>query len=459
VRLFVHTATAVVPRLDGIAIDLPVLTATVLVAFGVTVICGVAPAIHAIRSDFGPAFRASHASASRGVRLTRRALIVAQVGMSIVLLTGAGLFARTVSGLLSDRAGADPDHALVVKLILADTARFDLATRMPTVREALRAVRALPGVEHAAMGTNIPPRVSQISFSVEETSHGRTVTTRVHLVSVTSEFFAALGTRVLEGHAIDEADEQRDGPVIVLSESAARLLSPGKSLVGRELPWPLPAGAGRGRRPLVVGVVADVKYVGLDAPASPAIYTRWTDLPASVGHLLVRTAGDPVLLAPTLRRTLRNVDPSLPVPDIRTLRQEYATSIADRRIRLIPAAAFAALALVVALVGLGGLLARAVTERRRELAIRTVLGASPAGAVGLIMREGILLAASGVIVGLLAGAAAARWLQSLLYGVSPLDPLTFAGVGLVVSAAALTTSFLSARRALAIEPLVALRQE
>jgi putative ABC transport system permease protein len=156
---------------------------------------------------------------------------------------------------------------------------------------------------------------------------------------------------------------------------------------------------------------------------------------------------------------VRNVDPSLAVTDIRRLRQEYATSIADRRIRLIPAAGFAALAIAVALVGLGGLLARAVSERRRELAIRTVLGASPGGVIGLIVREGILLAAAGLILGLGAGAVAAGWLRSLLYGVSPLDPLTFGGVALFVTLAALLTSFLSARRAASVEPLELLRSE
>ncbi|MFB3854733.1 MAG: ABC transporter permease [Vicinamibacterales bacterium] len=459
VRLFVRTATGVVPRLDAIALDAPVLAATALVAFLVTVICGLAPAVHAVCSDFSPTLRSSHSSASRRVRLTRRTIIIAQVAMSVVLLSGAGLIGRTVFGLLADRAGADPDHALVVKLSLADSARFDLESRMPTIREMLRRVRELPGVEHAALGTNIPPRVAQISFSVQVTSNGRTVNHTVHLASVTSGFFEALGTRVIEGHAIDEADEMRDGPVIVLSESAARLLSPDRSLVGSELPWPLPAGAGKGRKPLVAGIVPDVKYGGLDAPALAAIYTRWVDLPASVGHLLVRTTGDPGLLEATLRKTLREVDPSLPMTEIRTLREEYATSIAGPRARLIPAAGFAVLAVAVALVGLGGMLTRAVAERRRELAIRTVLGASPGGAVRAIMREGILVATAGLALGLAAGAASARWLQSLLYGVSPLDPLTFAGVALLVSAAALATSFLSARRAARIEPLELLRSE
>ena len=468
VRLFVRTATGVVPRLDAIAVDLPVLAATVLVAVGVTLICGLAPAVHAVRSDFAPAFKGNRASASRGARLTRRALSVAQISLSIVLLIGAGLIGRTVFGLLSDRAGADPDHALVAKVSLADTYRLDLASRMPTVREALRAVRALPGVEHAALATNIPPRVSSIAFNVDVTTNGQNVNHTVYLASVTSDFFEAVGTRVLEGHGIDQADEQRDGPVIVLSESAARLVTPGfsgmdgpgkQSLVGRELPWPLPAGAGKGRKPLVVGIVPDVKYGGLDAPAFAAIYTRWTDLPASVGHLVVRSSVDPASLAPALRKTLRDVDPSLAVNEIRTLREEYTSSIADRRARLIPAAGFALLAIAVALVGLGGLLARAVAERRHELAIRTVLGATPAGVVGIIVREGVLLAAAGMVVGLGAAAGVARSLQSLLYGVSPIDPRTFAGVALFVSVAALATSLLSARRAARIEPLKLLRSE
>jgi ABC-type antimicrobial peptide transport system permease subunit len=229
--------------------------------------------------------------------------------------------------------------------------------------------------------------------------------------------------------------------------------------VGRQLPWPLPAGAGKGRRPFVAGVVPDVKYGGLDAPAFAAIYTRWTDLPASVGHLLVRTSGDPASLAPAIRNTLRTVDPSFPVSEIRTLRQEYATSIANRRVRLIPAAAFAVLAIAVALVGLGGLLARAVTERRRELAIRIALGASRRGAVGIIVHEGVLLTAAGVALGCGVAAGATRWIRSLLYGVSPLDPVTFAGVALLVTAAALATSLLSAHRAARIEPLELLRSE
>ena len=459
VRLFVNTATGAIPGLNGVAIDLPVLVVTLLVAAGVTVTCGLAPAVYAVRSDFGPAFRSTRVSASRGVRFTRRALIVAQLAMSIVLLCGAGLLGRTVFTLLSDRAGADPDRALLVRLRLSDSPRFDLASQMPAITEMLRRVRQLPGVEHAAVSTNIPPRLSQIMFSVRVVTNGKEVDNRFSLASITGDFFDALGTRIVEGRALNDADEARDAPVVVLSESAARVLSPDRSLVGTQLSWPLPAGAGRGQRPFVVGIVPDVKYGGLDVPAFGAIYTRWVDLPSSVGYLIVRTSGDPSRLTDAIRRTIRDVNPSLPLTDIRTLRQEFATSIVDRRVRVIPAAGFAVLAVAVALVGLGGLLARAVAERRRELAIRMAVGASPAGAVGIFVREGLLLSGIALILGLGAAMAAARWLESLLYGIRPLDPFTFVGVGLLVSVAALLTSFLAARRAARIQPLELLRSE
>jgi hypothetical protein len=351
----------------------------------------------------------------------------------------------------------------VAQLVLADTPRFDVASRMPIITDVLRAIKALPGVEHAALGTNIPPRGSQITFSVQIQEKGKLEDHRVHLAAVSSGYFAAVGTRVLEGRAIDEADELRDGPVIVLSEAAARLLSPGverdagASLVGLELPWPLPAGVGGGKRPLVVGIVEDAKYLGLDTPPSEGIYARWKDLPASVGHLVVRTSGNPKLVAETIRRTVRTVDPSLPITNVHTLREEYALSITDRRVRLMPAAGFGLLAVAVAMVGLGGLLVRAVSERRRELAIRAVIGASPADAVKVIVREGTLLTAIGLAIGVAGAAAAAKSLESLLYEVRPLDPLTFVGVALFVSFGALATSVLAAWRAARIQPVELLR--
>ncbi|MBP1635796.1 MAG: macrolide transporter ATP-binding/permease protein [Acidobacteria bacterium] len=458
-RVFSSVAAEVMPRLSAVRLDAPVLAGALLAAVVVTVACGVAPAWHAVRTGFAPAFRTGTASASRGARRLRGALVAAQIALSIVLLVGAALIGRTVVNLLGDAGGVRADHAVAVRLMLDDRPRFDAVEKVPMVRELLRRVRALPGVTAAAVGSNLPPRNSQILFTMRVVTEGSDKTYSVYMVSATPGFFEALGTPAVRGRLFDASDETRDQPVAVLSESALRAISPSQDLLGRDLPFSPPALGPQKAKPRVVGVVKDVKYSGLDAPSFGAIYMRWSDLPASVSYLVVRTASDPKALITPLRRVLTDLDPNLPVTAIRTLEDEFAASIADRRIRVVPAVGFAALALLVSLVGLGGVLVRGVVERRRELAIRAALGQSPGGALRSVAWSGALLALAGVAAGLGLAAGAARWLRSLLFGIGPFDAATFAGVAVVVAAAAMLTSFLAARRALRVEPLELLRSE
>jgi predicted lysophospholipase L1 biosynthesis ABC-type transport system permease subunit len=247
--------------------------------------------------------------------------------------------------------------------------------------------------------------------------------------------------------------------VAVLSESAARYLSPNRDIVDRALPFSFPPIAGRARRPRIIGIVGDIKYAGLDSAWRATAYFLWNDLPAGTSHLVVRTAQDPAGLAPALRRVVRDADPSMPVPDVRSLEDEILRSIADRRLRVLPAASFAVLALAVALVGLSASVGRAVAERRRELAIRGALGATPGGNLRMIVGEGARWTALGVVVGLAAAGAVGRTLATLLYGVSPHDPATFAAVAVLVAAGALGTCYLAARRALQQDLLQLLRAE
>lgn len=458
-RVFTRVAADVMPRLTAVRLDAPVLAGSLLAALIVTVACGVAPAWHAVRTGFAPAFRTGTASASRSARRLRGALVAAQIALSIVLLVGAALVAKTVLNLLGDAGGVRADHAVAVRLMLDDRPRFNAVEKVPVVRELLRRVRALPGVTGAGVSSNLPPRNSQILFTMRVVADGSDKTYSVYMVSATPGFFEAMGTTVVRGRLFDESDDLAPGPVAVLSESAVKAISPSKDLLGRELPFRPPAvGADKGK-PRVVGVVKDVKYGGLDAPAFGAIYVRWADLPATVSYLVVRTASDPGSMITPLRRVLADLDPNLPVTTIRTLEDEFATSIADRRIRVVPAVGFAALALLVSLVGLGGVLVRGVVERRRELAIRAVLGQSPASAVRSVVLQGMLLAAAGLAIGLGLAAGASRWVRSLLFGISPFDPVTFAGVAFFVAAAAAFTAFVAARRALAVQPLELLRTE
>ncbi|HSK11501.1 MAG TPA: ADOP family duplicated permease [Vicinamibacterales bacterium] len=458
-QVFANVAVDVLPRLASVRLDLPVLAGSVLVALLVTVACGVAPAWHAVRTGVGPALRVGATSASRATRRLRGALVAAQIALSIVLLVGAGLVSRTVLNLLGDAGGVRADHALTVRLMLDDAPRFNAVEKIPMVRELLRRVRALPGVTHAAVGSNLPPRRSQIQFTMRVVANGVDNTYSVYMASVTPGFFEAVGTPLVRGRLFDASDEASDQPVAVLSESAMKAISPSKDLLGRELPFNPPAADPKRPKPLVVGVVKDVKYSGLDAPAFGAVYLRWTDLPSTVSYLVVRSSSDPKALITPVRRLLTDLAPTLPVTTMRTMEDEFAASIADRRIRVVPAVGFATLALLVSLVGLGGVLVRGVVERRRELAVRAVLGQTPAAAVRSVVVSGMILTLLGLAVGLGLAAGASRWVRSLLFGISPFDPVTFVGVAAFVTAAAVLTAFIAARRALAVEPLELLRTE
>ena len=245
----------------------------------------------------------------------------------------------------------------------------------------------------------------------------------------------------------------------MLSETAARFIHPNRDPIGRPMWYGDIDALDIARESPVIAVVDDMKYAGLAAPRGGSIYVPWARVPTGVSHLVVRTTGDPMALAPAVRDLIRTLNPSLPAPDVRSLEDHVAGSIAERRLRALPAAGFAALALAVAMVGLFGALARAVVERRQELAVRAAVGASPGRLVRLVLRSAVAVTGVGLAVGLPAAAATGRGLASLLYGVGPYDPATFAAVAGVVVLTALAASAIPARRAARLDPMVALRAE
>ena len=459
VRVFVGVAAGVFPRLGAVSVDAPVLAASAVVALLVALACGAAPALQAARSRFAPGLRTAGTS-SRPARRLRAVFAAGQIALSIVLLIGAGLVGRTVTRLLDQAGGINPANTVSLRLVMSDTTTFTATSRVGFVREVADRVRALPGVRAAGFGSGLPPRVAPLALSIRVVTEGRDSSQLITLMSVTPGYLPALGARLVRGRLFNEADMDASEPVALLSESAARHLSPKQDALGRPLIFSLPgAAAGRGRRPQVVGIVGDIKYTGLDAKSAAAVYLLWPDLPSGVGYLVVRSEQDAAGLANAVRRLVRDLDPLLPVPEVRTLDEEILASIADRRLRLVPAMSFGALALLVALVGLSASMTRAVAERRRELAIRGALGSSPMRTLRLILTEGVLVTAAGVSGGVTLAAAATRTLETLLYGVTPLDPATFAAVALAVAACAVAVSYLAARRVLRIDPIELLRTE
>jgi predicted permease len=456
-RIFVSQAAGSISGLHRVAIGWPIAVPIAALTIAVTLICAAVPAWHAVRADFSLLLHATAGSRPRVWRV-RGALVVAQIALCCVLLIGAGLLARTVSVLMHEDHGFQPSGALEAKVVLSDTVLFN-GTRSDTfVRGLLERVRAMPGVQYAGFGTNMPPRPPLMTMAVRLVKDRRDETRFMKVGSVTPGYLRALGAGFVSGRDFDEADERAGAAVVILSESAARFYFPGEDAAGKTISR-LPALFGISTDPRVIGVVRDIKYEGLDSPAPSALYLPWTRRPLGNGYLIVRASGQPMRLAPEIRRAAQSLDAAVPVPELQLVNDVMTQSLASRRVRALPAVGFGVLALGVAFVGLLATLATLVAERRRDLAIRSALGASPGQLAWTIAGRGLMLTAVGLMVGLGLGTAAARGLSSLLYGVKPYDWMTFAGTVLVIGGGAILTTCLAAMRARHIDPLVVLRYE
>lgn len=453
-----RVAVGTLQAVDGVGLDGPVVLAMVLVGFGLAAACAVVTTSGATRQPALATLRGVSGSVSPRNRFLQRTLVVAQLALSLVLLTGAGLLARTMLSVLQEEAGFEPANVLTVKLVLSDDTLVEPPQTNAFVRRLADRVRALPEVQHVGVASALPPRQVPFHMGLRYIDHMRDEYLMLSFASVSPGYFAALGTRLLEGRLFDDRDGLRHHGTVVLSESAARFAFPEGNPIGKNLPRLHPVG-GVGDHPRVIGVVEDIKYSGLDAPRGSTVYVPWQKRPIGTCYLVIRAAGEPHALAPAVLATAMDLDPTLPVPVVRTLENEMADSVAERRLRVLPAAGFAALALAVSLVGLFGAVSRSVNEQRPALAIRAAFGASPTSLLRYVLRAGVHMTAIGIALGLFASTWTAAGLTHLLYGVSPYDPPTYAGATVIVVIVSLVASYIPARRVLKIDPMQALRSE
>ena len=456
-QVFVNQAAPSVSGLHRVTMGLPIALAIAALTIMVALICGIVPALHAARARVSPLLRGTSSPGPQAWRM-RGALVVAQIALSCVLLIGAGLLTRTVSALMQQDHGFQPDGALEAKVVLSDTVLFDGPERAAFVPDLLERVRALPGVVHAGFGSNLPPRPPVMTMGIRLVRENQDETRMLKVGTATPGYLRALGARFVRGRDFEDADTQPGTAVVILSESVARFYFPGEDAVGRTITR-MPAMFRMPGEPRVVGVVSDIKYEGLDSPASGALYIPWARRPLGRGYLLVRTAGDPMALAAAIRSAVQAIDPTVPVPELQSLEESTARSISARRVRALPAVGFGLLALVVALVGVLATMTSLVAERQRDLAIRAALGASPSRLALTIVGHGLALTAAGVVVGLGLGGVAARSLASLVYGVSPFDAATFASSAVTIVSGAALMTYVAARRARSVDPLTVLKQE
>ncbi|HLM55515.1 MAG TPA: ABC transporter permease, partial [Pyrinomonadaceae bacterium] len=393
-----------------------------------------------------------------GRRAGRRLLVVTEIACALMLLIGAGLLIKSFMRLQAVEPGFDPSGVLTMQFSLPDARYSEPQQVAAFYGQLVERVRALPGVGAAGAVSRLPLAGdrSTMGLAVE----GRPVVSgqydEVHFRAVTPDYLRTLGVPLRAGRELEERDGPEAPQVVLVNETTARKHWPGADAVGRRVKLGPNA---QGPWVTVVGVVGDVRNFGLESEARPEVYAPHRQSPQGRMRLVLRTGGDPLGLVPAVRSAVRSLDPELPFSQVTTMEELLARSVAQRRLSTLLLGGFAGTALLLAALGIYGVMAYSVTQRAREIGIRMALGARGGDVVRMVLRQGMALALAGVACGMAAGLVAARLMRGLLYGVSAVDPLTFFGMAGVLTCVALLACYVPARRATKIDPLIALRAE
>ena len=455
-----------VPAVFAVGLDRRVLFFTLLVSLVTGLLFGIVPALRTAKLDLRETLNEGSrgSTAGPGHHRIRGALVAAEIAMAMLLLVGAGLLLRSFSRLQDVPPGFQADHLLVADLPLSLTAYAKPEQRFEFFDRVVGRAKSLPGVRSAGAASFLPVSGGggllhfNIAGRPPKSPHDYTAT---GYRTITPNYFETLGMPLEQGRFFTAADTEKAPAVVVINAAMARTYFPGENPLGKRLqvgatpepdvPWME-----------VVGVVGDVRQ-GLDLDPKAEMYLPYRQadqiLPVFQLSIVLRTATDPMLQASALRSALAEIDPNQPLVRVRTMEENMAATVAQPRFRTWLIGIFAALALILAAVGVYGVMSYTVTQRTSEIGIRVTLGAQPEDVFRIVVGEGLRLALAGVGVGILAALALTRLLQSFLYGVSAYDPLTFAGVAVILTIVAVAASFFPARRATLVDPLVALRYE
>jgi len=467
-RGLVALGPAGLPRLSEISIDGTVL----LVAFAATVVTGVifgiAPALRLLRSDLQLALRegAKGSVGAERVRL-RNLFVIGQLALATVLVIGAGLLLRSFAALQATDPGFNPPGVLTLQINLSNQAYPNDDDVSQFYAQLLDRAGDLPGVIAAGIASALPMGESldyQSEFRIADQPPplpGEQLL--AYFRQVDPDFFRTLGIALQEGRGLERMDDTEAPGVVVVNRAFADQFFPGINAVGEKLTNTAarygPLGAMLFNDVEIVGVLDDVRYAGLRVDASPSIYFPHRQAPFRLMNLVLRTDGDPRSLIGSVRDTLQALDASIPVSRTETMEQMVATSLSADRFSMLLAGAFGAMALLLASVGIYGVLSYTVEQRTKELGIRMALGADSGEVRGLVMRHGARLTAISIGLGLVGALWLTRFMASQLYGVNPNDPLTFAGVALVLATIAALACWVPVRRATRVDPVVALRED
>jgi putative ABC transport system permease protein len=457
-RLLAGLIPADVPHVAAVRIDAAVLGYAVALTLLTGVGCGLVPALRATGGDLQTALRQAGRSDPRGGRQRgRSALVVGQVALTLLLLIGAGLMLESLQRLRRVDPGFRAENVLKLKLALPPVRYPDEHRQVAFFRDLLQRLESLPGVVAAGGNTRLPldPGYGTGKLVVEDKPVPMGEEPRVGVRIVTPHYFRALGIPLLRGRELSDHDGPHTRLVALVNRTLARRTWPGEDPVGKRL-----ALGGRGEPwDVVVGVVGDVAHDSLASEPAPEAYLPHTQNASDWFQIVVRTRGDPLVLAAAVRREVRALDRDQPVVGVATLRQHVDETLSRRRFSLVLLGGFAALALVLSAVGVFGLMSYLASRRTWEIGLRMALGARRSQVLGLILGQALRLTLFGIALGLAAGSLLTRWLASQLFQISPTDPLTFLACAAFLAAVAAAAGYLPSRRAAGADPAAALRWE
>lgn len=459
VRVLRASLPSDIPRVSAIVLDAPVLLVCTTLAVIIGIVFGLAPAFLASGGDVQESLRGSRGVAGRvGGERARGTLVVAEVALTLVLVIGAGLMMQTLWSLTHVSPGFR-SHGVLTMRLQPTGERYGNAQIAPYVSTVLDRLRPLPGVQSTGSIHHLP--LAGYAWYANIDVEGRVrapneTPLRSGWRVISGDYFQAMGIPLLSGREFTAADTPDAPPVVIVSDAFARAAWPNEDPIGKRF---LAGNATRAGAVTVVGVVGGVRHVTLDAAPGPELYRPLAQTPMPMVTVVVRTAGDPLAVAPLAREAIRGIDADVPISDVQTVDQVLSASVARPRLVMALLLVFAGVGVILGAVGVYGVIAYAVGERRREIGVRIALGADPRVVAASVVWHGVRYAAIGVALGVAGAFAATRVMRTLLFGVSPTDAATFVGLAAFLIGVAALASYLPARSAARTDPMVALRSD
>jgi putative ABC transport system permease protein len=435
-----------------IGINKEVLAFSILVSVACGIVFGLIPALQASRSNPNEFLKEGERGSTGSRSRTRSALVIAEVGLSLALLVGAGLLIKSFSRLMNVDAGFDPSHVLTFNLALPPSTAA--AQQYAFYEQVLQGLEALPGVQSVGAVSRLPLSGgnSSRSYNIPGDSRSHDADIRVS----TPDYFRAMGIPLLKGRTFTDSDRGNALNLAIVNEALARAVFPGQDPIGRQL-----TNFGPDMITLqIIGVIGNVRHVGLDTAPRPEIYqllgqAQWPSM-----FIAIRTAtSDPAGLTSAVQKVVWSINKDVPLAYTRTMQEVISNSVQRRKFSMFLLTIFAATAMLLAAIGLYGVMSYSVAQRTREIGVRMALGAGRQSVLALIVRRGMELVAIGIAAGIVLSLASGRLMSGLLFGITATDPLTFAGVALLLALVAFIANYLPARRAASVDPMVALRYE